>query len=196
MKQLAFAPRASNVKSGRWAVRELLHSSPTAYAAAAPDVVARYSSDKLSVPEVGSHPPSLRALLDPVGAATLDNFVSTMLNSDYDMGMHFESGSSFQPYMDRTLQQDAREYCRFIARLYRAGMITFTQSPKDIVTPFFVPKKDGRIRLVLDCRGPNLRFKKCPKLRVAGGYKWGEARLPPNSDLYVAQSDVKFFSTL
>ena len=81
----------------------------------------------------------------------------------------------------------------FVKDLYVSGLLRFTVDPLDFVTPFFVTKKDGRLRLVWDCRGSNRRFKKCSKLRVASGAKWSEFQLGAKESLYVAQSDIPNF---
>ena len=70
-------------------------------------------------------------------------------------------------------------------------MIHFTSRPKDSITPFFVVKKNGRLRLVLDCRAGNQRFRDPPPLKMAAGSTWGNVNLPPGETLYIAQSDIK-----
>ena len=75
--------------------------------------------------------------------------------------------------------------------MYEAGMLGFTSSPQGLVTPFFVAKKDGRQRLILDCRGVNRRFQEPPAMSMAAGASWGQLHLPKQSTLFVAQSDIK-----
>jgi len=70
-------------------------------------------------------------------------------------------------------------------------MIHFTSRPKDSITPFFVVKKNGRLRLVLDCPAVNQRFRDPPPLKMAAGSTWGNVNLPPGETLYIAQSDIK-----
>ena len=76
--------------------------------------------------------------------------------------------------------------------LYNANVIGFTSKPIDIVTPFFVEKKGKEsIRLVLDCRSANRRFKPSPPIEMASGTSWASLQLPPGQTLHVAQSDIK-----
>ena len=46
------------------------------------------------------------------------------------------------------------------------GMIEFTDTPSGLVTPFCVAKKNGKLRLSLDCRDTNRRFKAPPPLAL------------------------------
>ncbi len=73
--------------------------------------------------------------------------------SEEEWGSVVEHGDVIKPYMDVKLQQSPEEYRHFVKKLYDVGMLRFTCSPQDLVTPFFVSKKDGRLRLILDCRG-------------------------------------------
>ena len=83
------------------------------------------------------------------------------------------------------------KYQSFVKDMYEAGMLGFTSSPQGLVTPFFVAKKDGRQRLILDCRGVNRRFQEPPAMSMAAGASWGQLHLPKQSTLFVAQSDIK-----
>ena len=70
-------------------------------------------------------------------------------------------------------------------------MLSFTVEPQDLVTPFFVTKKNKRLRFILDCRGVNRRFKKPPSLALAAGSTWSQVVIPEGQELFVAQSDIK-----
>ena len=69
-------------------------------------------------------------------------------------------------------------------------MISFTDRPQDLMTPFFVAKKNGRLRLVLDCRGINERFKEPPSISLAAGASWSQVKIPAGKELFVAQSNI------
>ena len=60
--------------------------------------------------------------------------------------------------MDEVLKSDINMYHNFIYDLWTKGMIKFGKEKKAGITPFFVTKKDGRLRLVLDCRSANQFF--------------------------------------
>ena len=92
--------------------------------------------------------------------------------------------------MDPTLARSAQEYASFLRRLLDAHMIGYCTDPKDIVTPFFVSKKSGALRIVWDCRAVNRRFKPCPSLNLASGAKWGDLTIDAADTIYVAQFDL------
>ena len=110
-----------------------------------------------------------------------------MMLSEDEWGEICEHGNNFNPYMDEVLQKDQSKYQQFIHDLYDKGMIEFTDQPQDMVTPFFVKKKDGRQRFVLDCRGVNERFQTPPPLALAAGSSWSQ----DGQTLFCAQSDIK-----
>eukprot|EP00973_Karenia_brevis_P093521 12417693-Karenia_brevis.AAC.1 len=70
-----------------------------------------------------------------------------MLLSPEEWGRVVESSPSIKPYMDERLASDPELYYEFVADIFAAGMIGFTAQALDIVTPFFVKKKDGKQRL-------------------------------------------------
>ncbi|CAK9028293.1 unnamed protein product, partial [Durusdinium trenchii] len=71
------------------------------------------------------------------------------------------------------------------------SMIDFCNSPKDLITPFFVRKQNNKQRFILDCRGVNRRFQPPPPLAMAAGSAWARVGLRQEDTLYIAQSDIK-----
>eukprot|EP00973_Karenia_brevis_P078308 10873512-Karenia_brevis.AAC.1 len=60
--------------------------------------------------------------------------------------------------MDVKLSRSRKQYVQFIRDLDSRGYLYWCEAPKEFVTPFFVCKKDGRQRMIIDCRKTNLRF--------------------------------------
>ena len=146
----------------REAARELLGSS-LGYDGEAPGAtVAPYNAKLLSIPETTEQPPEALHVLDPDAAECLEQFESRMMIDEQEHGHQCENGKMVVPYMDTVLAGNATEYANFLHRLGQSGMITFTLRPKDLITPFFVKKKSGQLRVVWDCRGVNARFRSCP----------------------------------
>eukprot|EP00974_Lingulodinium_polyedra_P063982 6179656-Lingulodinium_polyedra.AAC.1 len=85
--------------------------------------------------------------------------------------------------MDIELKKDADLYYNFVKDMYEANIIQFTTQAKDWVTPFFVGKKSGRLRMVLDARVVNRRFRRCPPLSMGTGGAWRRLHLrgPPRA---------------
>eukprot|EP00973_Karenia_brevis_P054433 7564454-Karenia_brevis.AAC.1 len=61
--------------------------------------------------------------------------------------------------MDTVLKNNRHKYTGFLADLNRCGLLYWTQSPKEFAAVFFVRKKDERLRMIIDCRRANARFK-------------------------------------
>ncbi|CAE8604771.1 unnamed protein product [Polarella glacialis] len=73
----------------------------------------------------------------------------------------------------------------------RAPSIMSVLDPVGLVTPFFVTKKGGKLRLIFDCRTVNLRFKKAPKIAMGSGSSWASLEVAEGEQLWIAQSDIK-----
>lgn len=83
----------------------------------------------------------LHEVLDPEGRDIIEDPQASMMLSEDEWGLICEHGNNFQPYMDEILQTDDIKYQQFVHDLYEKGMIEFTDTPQDMVTPFFVKKK-------------------------------------------------------
>ncbi|CAE7391323.1 ANK1 [Symbiodinium sp. CCMP2592] len=175
--------------SEREAARSLLHSC-LSYSEEANTTVRPFNPDLLSLPSTGSSPPPLQELVDDFGREILKDPVGNMMLSPDEWGAKVEKGLGIAPYMDVVLKHDPGKYVDFVRTLYLAGMLAFTAHPKDLMTPFFVAKKSGKLRLVLDCRGINQRFKEPPSMMMAAGSSWSQLELPEGQHLYIAQSDI------
>ncbi|CAE8645231.1 unnamed protein product, partial [Polarella glacialis] len=69
-------------------------------------------------------------------------------------------------------------------------MLDFCEHAGGLVTPFFVTKKGGKLRLIFDCRVVNLRFKKAPKLAMGSGSSWSSLEVAEGDQLWIAQLRV------
>lgn len=190
-RQLARLERCQLTCKERGAViEELLQSSP-AYSGSESTTVRVFDRALVSIPVGSSEPVEMAGLLDDAGRETIEDPSRCMLLNEDEWGKIIEEGDTFHPYMDVKLQKSAQDYHDFIHDLYEAGMISFTAEPRDLVTPFFVAKKNGKQRLILDCRGVNRRFRSPPSMSLSAGYSWAQLQVPDHKQLYVAQSDIK-----
>lgn len=177
--------------STREAIKELLHSPVSYNGDENMTTVRPYERSLVSLPNCGANPIPLHEVLDDEGREVLKGAAFSMLLSEDEWGEIVEKGDFVRPYMDARLQSDETLYHQFAKDLWEKGMIDFTQQPGDLVTPFFVNKKDGRLRFILDCRGVNKRFKPPPPMALAAGSSWAQVSVPTGSALYCAQSDIK-----
>ena len=94
--------------------------------------------------------------------------------------------------MDPVLEADADAYFDFVMRGHKSGLFRFGRVRQVIVTPVFVKKKTGGLRLILGCRPSNRRMRESPYVRL--GRPADVARLwhtRGDGDPYVALGDVK-----
>ena len=189
-KQVKYASSHVPGCNEREAVRELLHSCPS-YSKEVETTVRPYDRDLVSLPVVGSCVPELSTLLDPAGRELLKDPIGCMMLTPQEFGEVCEKNRRINPYMDVVLQKDTEKYQTFVHDLYLRGMLQFTSRPKDMACPFFVNKKNGRLRLVMDCRAINQRFRAPPLLKMAAGSSWSHVEIPAGKSLYIAQSDIK-----
>ena len=171
-------------------IEELLQSSP-AYSGQEPTTVRTFDRSLVSVPCSESARVPAAGLLDDMGRETVEDPSRCMLLSDEEWGEVSEANKDFRPYMDVKLQHSAKEYEGFVKDIYDAGMVEFIDRPRDLVTPFFVAKKSGQQRLVLDCRGVNRRFRQPPAMSMSSGSSWASLSIPDHQQMFVAQSDIK-----
>ena len=187
--RVARLPRSRERVFQREAISELLLESP-----ASPYIsgeggtgsVRAYQRDLVSLPEAGAAPLDATVLLDPQGREILDRFESSMFVGENGIPV-----KTITPYMDETLKSSPKAYAEFIVDIFERGMIDFARTATSTITPFFVNKKSGKLRFVLDCRASNMYFAKPPDIALAAGYTFAQLEIPDGEQLYVAQSDVR-----
>eukprot|EP00959_Pyramimonas_sp_CCMP1952_P360257 7543715-Pyramimonas_sp.AAC.1 len=71
--------------------------------------------------------------------------------------------------MDEVLRNSPHEYRRLVKRLEGAGMIDYAIQPQEFCSLFFVRKKNGSQRLVVDCRRSNCWFSAADPVELSAG---------------------------
>ena len=135
---------------------------------APPEHLGVYNIKRVSLPSVGQATP-LVSLLSPESLAwqQLLDESQLLLSPDEFGALQREKGDFNGPYFDPVLRNSDTEYRGFLELLHGKGLLAWTRTPRDRVGAFFVNKKSGQLRLILDARGPNLRFRRPPRLHMA-----------------------------
>ena len=167
-------PKAESQSKPHEASRALLGSCLAYHGAEASNHVRAYDRDLVSLPELGSQSPSAESLLDPASATVVREFESHMLLSGDEWETVLENEPPIVPYMDEVLSKDHLKYVKFVADLANAHVVKFTDSPFDIVTPFFVEKR-GKKTFVLSL----IAESRIVDSNRAHRWKWPEALLGP-----------------
>ena len=97
--------------------------------------------------------------------------------------------------MDPVLKHSVKKYSDFVGVLHSCGLVKFCQSAKVTNGLFFVRKKSGKLRMILDAWPANQLFRKAPTGQNGSAASFGELRQDPGVPLYIAQYDVKDYFT-
>ncbi|CAK0853345.1 unnamed protein product [Prorocentrum cordatum] len=73
------------------------------------------------------------------------------------------------PAMDVNLGKGGADYGHFLGELYNLGAIEVRESPREVCGLFFVPRKDGRLRLIWGTRRSNARSEVLPFTALPSG---------------------------
>lgn len=114
-----------------------------------------------------------------------------LLLSERDREKVAEEDNIPKPYWGKTLAGDDAAYAEFIRQLAATGLVKFEKRMFGEVGCFFVRKKKGDLRLVLDCRSVNAQFWIPPRTLLVSGSQIGEIWTPGGGIVYVAGGDVE-----
>ncbi|CAK0855314.1 unnamed protein product [Prorocentrum cordatum] len=152
--------------------------------------VVPYDDMKASLPMSGNRPVPLAELFGAGGQAEVDGFLDSHLLKS-EAASHNLKGAPRETYMDEVLRNSPRAYQRLVKRLERAGMIDYTVQPQEFCSLFFVRKKNGSQRLVVDCRRSNCWFSAADPVQLSTGAGLGNLEVPDGARLYVGHVDIK-----
>lgn len=122
----------------------------------------------------------------------LEHFETEMLLSGEEMAAVQERGFHGDCYLDPQLSTNPKTYHMFLADLFDAKLISFTNKPRVQVGAFVVTKKGGKQRLIIDARRTNKLFRTPPTTVLGSVDAWGRLEIDEeHGELFVAQEDVK-----
>ncbi|CAK0810560.1 unnamed protein product, partial [Prorocentrum cordatum] len=178
--------------SSEVALREL--QVGTAYGDCDPVSAAPFAHDLVSLPAVGGAPVPLDQLLGKDGPDIVRRFISSKVLSNHDAAEAKKDSGFARPCLDPVLRRRG-DYLAFISRLRKANMLDFRLDGDDFeeVGLFTVWKKDGRQRLVIDCRGSNLHFAEPNKTSLASGASFSRMELQEGEQLWTGGVDIAEF---
>ena len=180
------------------ACQALLGFGGDAYAAE-PSAMRPYLREKVAWPDVGSHP---KPLVDRLPDADQQRLRRDCLNEQGGCASDFvRSQSEFDEltrecgrptvYGDPVFKRDRSQYLQFVADGVKRGAFSFGKKRRESVEVFFVAKKDGTLRLIVDCRRSNQRFKPPPGVKLFSAAGFGEVRCETGRPLFFAEVDVR-----
>lgn len=156
-----------------------------------PTNLASYQKDRLSLPAASTKPVSLATLLPGEDRCLVANFEQTCFRPDTEVEKLNREYGEIVPYMDPALKGSWRLYSEFLRRLHAAGMIRWALERKERATPFFVQKKNGMQRLIIDARRFNRRSSPPPKAPLGTVSALADIRLDDTEVLSFAASGIQ-----
>ena len=125
---------------------------------------AAYDPAKLKVLRGGTTPLPAHALVGVEAAAMLARADIFIVRPQHELD---ELGPPIAPHWDATLRFSRRARAEFIDRLDKVGLVTWRTTCRQQIGVFFVRKKNGEIRMVLDCRPSNACHRQPPHSSLA-----------------------------
>ena len=129
------------------------------------------SSDpaKLWLPEVGNQPVELEHLWGNGGRSFVERTVHSITLPEKDARENLGAMGLQSCYSDPLLRHP-KTYAHLLRRLHSSGLVKYHQdTPTAWVELFFVKKKSGQLRMVVDCRHSNCFFKEPLGVSLATG---------------------------
>ena len=156
-----------------------------------PQAVKAYTPELLSLPEKGNQAQPLSDLLGSDGQKIVGEFIRSRLLSVDEARSRLAGCGVRHAYSDPRLR-DPKIYRGFVRRLLDADLVELTTEPnKEIVEMFFVGKKDGRLRMVADCRRSNMWFAEPDRVTLTTAESLSRIELEPGSTLHISTADLK-----
>ena len=120
------------------------------------------------------------------------NFESQMLLNSEEIAGRQERGSALY-YLVPVFRNSKSKYEDFFFDLHCRNLVEFSAHVHCVNGLFFVAKKGGRLRMILDARPANDHFRTPPSSTYSSGASFASLRIPADKVLYSAQYDVKEF---
>ena len=171
------------------AARELLRTK-AGYCEGA-STVEVFRRGAVALPLCVEEAPRLVSVLPEADRATLEDFESHMLRDGSEMMEMHDYGGVVHPYMDESFRNSTALYQEFVADLFSRGLVAFTRRVRSMTALFFVTKKGGRQRMIVDARPSNKLFKPPPCVFLAGPESFAALEVAGKPTLWQATADVE-----
>ena len=87
-------------------------------------------------------------------------------------------------YGDKVLTANRPDYDQFLRDEIARGVFRLGRRCREQVRAFFVGKKDGQLRFILDCRRSNMHFTEPPRTALYSAASAGDAETYEGAELF------------
>ena len=108
---------------------------------------------------------------------TLAGFTQHMLRESNEVANLDAALGQPNAFMDERLSRSPRMYGKFIQQCLKSGLVQLTLKAYAVQGVFFVKKKNGMLRIILDCRRANRYFKEAPPTSLITGEGLGDLEI-------------------
>ena len=170
---------------------ELLRATGVYGADQIPSTLGSYNPEMLSLPEVGNQPVALEDLWGKNGQQFVGTFIHNVTLPENEAKSRIKATGLRQCYSDPLLR-DRKTFANLVSRLHACGLVTYSRQPsKCFAELFFVKKKSGQLRMVVDCRHSNQWFREPIGVSLATGDALSRIEVQPHERLHFASADLK-----
>ena len=144
--------------------------------------------NRVALPPVGWSPAGILQLGGSVGEAIVDELHALRRP---DPALTDTSTPPPRIYHDPYLRSHPRLYARFLLRLSQSNLVTWRRACTSCVGVFFVAKKNGDLRLILDGRQAGEHFDEPPHVDLATGSAFSALEVDGGGPIYVGETDIE-----
>ena len=152
---------------------------------------APYVPGNVSLPDNVDDSPVISELCRGEPLRYLQQGESSMLRSAPELEKQEILDGPARCYVDPVLAADQAKYLDFVRDLARRGLLGFCSKPRSKVGVFFVKKKSGQLRLVIDARPANRVFDLPPGVSLASSESFSKLECGDGEEVYVGTVDVQ-----
>ncbi|CAE7797631.1 unnamed protein product [Symbiodinium sp. CCMP2592] len=146
--------------------------------------------EKVSLPSGGWSPIPLCDLGGSIEGTSVDVYVQQQLLPAEMVQQRLEATGVVHPYSDPKLR-DPKTYGKFLDRLCKSNLVEFVDGPGvEEIAVFFVSKKNGMLRMIIDARRSNCHFRDPDYVQLCTGEALGKLELDPGGGLMLPPVDA------
>ena len=164
----------------------------SAYSGARTDIVP-YAKELVSWPDAGCQPVAVGSCLSRADQEWFGDWRTHLLRDTAEAEALIADCGIRRSYCDPGLTRRPKTYGDFLLRLNACGMVRWTlqRHHRSTLGVFFVRKKGGKQRLILDTRLINLWFREPPSTRLSTAGAMSRVEYQGDGELYLASADIE-----
>ena len=172
------------------ALCEPLGNRATGYSdPSAPSSLAPFCLDQISWPTCAGSACLVESLPES-DRSVLTDVTNQLLLPEPELAKRIAAEGAARTYWDPELARQGPAYLGFVRELSARRMVRFRRSARRQIGCFFLTKKSGKLRLLIDARGPNQAFRSPPRTSLASTAAMVEIEVPGGPSLWLSAQDI------